>query len=130
MAAAAAAAGPNTSNTATPAASPQRQQQLMKGSYSPGLTNELLPATPLSLEELEAKMLSSATKAMFAREMPDVDIGSDGEFSFDNIKYSNSTGRCGAVVLQRQQQQCCEGSSTYGFKFCLGPQLYLCTMMR
>jgi hypothetical protein len=100
---AAAAAGPNASATLTPAASPQRQQ-LVQGSYSPGLTNELLPATPLSLEELEAKMLSSATKAMFAKEMPEVDIGSDGEFSFDNIKYGSGTGRCGAVVQQEQQQ--------------------------
>jgi hypothetical protein len=98
----AAAAGPSASITATPAASPQRQQpqQLLQGSYSPGLTNELLPATPLSLEELESKMLSSATKAMFAKEMPEVDIGSDGEFSFDNIKYSSNTGGCGAVCCR------------------------------
>ncbi|WIA33416.1 hypothetical protein OEZ86_006550 [Tetradesmus obliquus] len=87
------------STAATPAASPQRpQQQQQQGIYSPGLTNDLLPASPLPIEELEAKMLSSEVKKFFAKEMPDIDVGDDGEINFDSIKFADNID--GAAVVE------------------------------
>jgi hypothetical protein len=96
-AAAAAAAG---SNSATPAASPQRlqQQQQLQGGYSPGLSpSELLPSTPMPLEELEASMLSSAAKKKFAEELPEIDL--DGDFSFEDLKFAGKLGEWRPVVV-------------------------------
>ncbi|WIA13276.1 hypothetical protein OEZ85_006862 [Tetradesmus obliquus] len=87
------------STAATPAASPQRpQQQQQQGIYNPGLTNDLLPASPLPIEELEAKMLSSEVKKFFAKEMPDIDVGEDCEINFDSIKFADNID--GAAVVE------------------------------
>uniref|UniRef100_A0A383V850 Uncharacterized protein n=1 Tax=Tetradesmus obliquus TaxID=3088 RepID=A0A383V850_TETOB len=87
------------STAATPAASPQRpQQQQQQGICSPGLTNDLLPASPLPIEELEAKMLSSEVKKFFAKEMPDIYVGDDGEINFDSIKFADNID--GAAVVE------------------------------
>ncbi|KAF6257470.1 hypothetical protein COO60DRAFT_1229190 [Scenedesmus sp. NREL 46B-D3] len=69
------------------ATSPQRQEQ-QQGGYRPGFAvSELLPTEPMSLEELAASMQSSATKAAFALEMPEVGISIDGDLSFDVNKF-------------------------------------------
>jgi hypothetical protein len=103
-AAAAAAAGSNAADAATPAASPQRQQQqqLQQGIYSPGLTaSELLPNTPMSLEELQASLQDPEVRDMFAKQMRENDIDSIGETGFDSIMFPENAGGCFCCVREQ-----------------------------